>query len=106
MMGTLAAALARKGIETNEDSYRAEVEDDIENINGVPKITQIRVEYLLTTKDEKTQEARDAFAVYIGSCPAAQSVIGCIDIKDKLLLDENQRFGCGIGSSLCRWRGD
>ena len=88
MLGTLAAALARKGIETNEDSYRAEVEGDIENVNGVLKITQIRVEYHLTTKDEKAQEARDAFAVYIGSCPAAQSVIGCIDIKDRLVLNE------------------
>ena len=52
MMGTLAAALARKEIRTSEDLYRAEVEGDIENVNGVLKITQIRVDYHLTTKDE------------------------------------------------------
>jgi organic hydroperoxide reductase OsmC/OhrA len=86
MMGTLAAALARKGIGTSENLYRAEVEGDIEDVNGVLKITQIRVDYHLTTKDEKAQEARDAFASYITSCPAAQSVIGCIGIKDNLIL--------------------
>ena len=86
MMGTLAAALARKGIQTTEDLYRAEVEGDIENVNGVLKITQIRVNYHLTAKEEKAQDAREAFASYIASCPAAQSVIGCIAIKDNLIL--------------------
>jgi len=86
-MGTLAAALARKGIETTGDLYGAEVEGDIENVNGVLKITQIRVNYHLTTKEEKAQDARDAFSSYIASCPAAQSVIGCIGIKDNLVLD-------------------
>ncbi len=86
MMGTLAAALARKGIKTPEDLYRAEVEGDIENVNGVLKITQIRVDYHLTTGQEKAEDARVAFGSYIASCPAAQSVIGCIDIKDNLVL--------------------
>jgi organic hydroperoxide reductase OsmC/OhrA len=86
MMGTLAAALARKEIKTSEDLYRAEVEGDIENVNGILKITQIRVDYHLTTKGEKAQDAREAFASYINSCPAAQSVIGCIGIKDNLIL--------------------
>jgi hypothetical protein len=86
MMGTLAAALARKEIRTSEDLYWAEVEGDIENVNGVLKITQIRVYYHLTAEEEKAEAARDAFASYIASCPAAQSVIGCIGIKDSLVL--------------------
>jgi organic hydroperoxide reductase OsmC/OhrA len=86
MMGTLAAALARKGIETPEDVYRAEVEGDIENVNGVLRITQIRVDYHLTAGDDKTKDAKEAFASYLLSCPAAQSVIGCIDIRDNLVL--------------------
>jgi len=85
-MGTLAAVLARKGIDTRGELYRAEVEGDIENVNGVLKITQIRVDYHLTTKDKNAQDAREAFASYIASCPAAQSVIGCIGIKDNLVL--------------------
>jgi organic hydroperoxide reductase OsmC/OhrA len=86
MMGTLAAVLARKGIKTPEDLYWAEVEGDIDNVNGVLKITQIRVKYHVTAEDEKTDGAREAFASYLASCPAAQSVIGCIDIKDSLVL--------------------
>jgi hypothetical protein len=86
MMGTLAAALARKEIKTPEDLYWAEVEGDIENVNGVLKITQIRVNYNLTAEEEKATLAREAFASYLASCPAAQSVIGCIEIKDNLVL--------------------
>jgi organic hydroperoxide reductase OsmC/OhrA len=85
MMGTLAAALARKEIRTPEDLYWAEVEGDIENVKGVLKITQIRVNYHLTAGQEKAEQAREAFASYLASCPAAQSVIGCIDIKDDLV---------------------
>jgi organic hydroperoxide reductase OsmC/OhrA len=86
MMGTLAAALARKEIKTPEDLYWAEVEGDIENVQGVLKITQIRVNYHLSAGDEKAEDAREAFASYLASCPAAQSVIGCIEIKDNLVL--------------------
>jgi len=85
-MGTLAGRLAKQEIRTSEDLYWAEVEGDIENVNGVLKITQIRVNYHLSTAEEKTKDAREAFASYLASCPAAQSVIGCIEIKDNLIL--------------------
>ena len=57
MMGTLAAVLAKKGIKTPEDLYWAEVEGDIDNVNGVLKITQIRVNYHVTAEDEKADGA-------------------------------------------------
>jgi len=85
-MGTLAGRLAKKEIKTSEDLYWAEVEGDIENVNGVLKITQIRVDYHLTAEHDKEEEAREAFRSYLAFCPAAQSVIGCIDIKDNLVL--------------------
>jgi organic hydroperoxide reductase OsmC/OhrA len=88
MMGTLATALARRKIPTPEDRYWAEVEGDIENVNKVLKITQIRVRYHLKVSAEKVTEAREAFSSYLTSCPAAQSVIGCIDLKDQLLVEE------------------
>ena len=88
MMGTLATALARRQIATPEDCYWADVEGDIENVNHVLKITQIRVQYHLKVSKGKTEEAREAFSSYLTSCPAAQSVIGCIKIKDDLLLEE------------------
>ena len=87
-MGTLAAALARKQIRTPEELYWADVEGDIENVNNVLKITQIRVKYHLKVPPGKTGEAREAFSSYLSSCPAAQSVIGCIQIKDELAVEE------------------
>jgi hypothetical protein len=88
MTGTLARFLAEKQIPTPEDRYRAEVEGDIEDVNHVLKITQIRVKYYLKVVVGKVKEAREAFSSYLISCPAAQSVIGCIQIKDDLILEE------------------
>jgi organic hydroperoxide reductase OsmC/OhrA len=88
MMGTLARFLAERQIPTPEDLYRAEVEGDIENVNNVLKITQIRVMYYLKVPSEKSREAKEAFSSYLTSCPAAQSVIGCIQIKDDLIIEE------------------
>ena len=72
---------SEKGSRTPEAHYRAEVEGDIENVKGVLRIIQVCVDYHLTAGDEKAKDAREAFASYLLSCPAAQSVIGCIDIK-------------------------
>jgi len=88
MLGTLARFLAEKKISTPEDHYWAEVEGDIENVNSVLKITQIRVNYHLKVLQGKGREAREAFSSYLTSCPAAQSVIGCINIKDDILIEE------------------
>jgi hypothetical protein len=88
MMGTLATVLAGKKIFTREDRYRAEVEGDVENVEGVLKITAIRVTYYLKIPKELVGDAREAFSSYLHLCPAAQSVIGCIALKDELVLEE------------------
>lgn len=88
MMGTLATLLAGKKIPTPEDRYWADVAGDIENVNGVLKITRIGVTYHLKIPPDKTAEAREAFSNYITRCPAAQSVIGCINLDDKLEIEE------------------
>ncbi|MGC2061701.1 MAG: hypothetical protein WA610_01895 [Thermodesulfovibrionales bacterium] len=88
MMGTLATVLAGKKIFTREDRYRAEGEGDIENVNGVLKMTAIRVTYHLKVSKEQIGAAREAFSSYLHLCPAAQSVIGCIAIKDQLVTEE------------------
>ena len=87
-MGTLARFLAEKKIATPEELYWADVEGDIENVNNVLKITQIRVKYQLKVPEGKVEEAREAFTSYLTSCPAAQSVIGCIHILDDLVVEE------------------
>jgi organic hydroperoxide reductase OsmC/OhrA len=88
MMGTLARFLAERKIPTPEELYWADVEGDIENVNNVLKITQIRVKYHLKVPRAKTAEVKEAFSSYLTSCPAAQSVIGCIDIKDDIAIEE------------------
>jgi hypothetical protein len=86
MMGTLAGVLAAKNIPTiPEDLYWVDVEGDIEKVNDIPKITQIRTTFHLKVPEGKEQDARDAFSAYLVRCPAAQSVIGCIDIVDNLV---------------------
>ena len=86
MMGTLATALAGKEIATPEEHYRADVEGDIESVSGVLKITRIRVTYHLDVPEEKRPDAQEAFSGYLARCPAAQSVMGCIEINDTLVL--------------------
>ncbi len=90
MMGTLATLLAGKGIPTTEDLYWVDVEGDIEKVNDIPKITQIRVTYHLTVPETKAPDAREAFSTYLTRCPAAQSVIGCIAIRDDLIVHNLQ----------------
>jgi organic hydroperoxide reductase OsmC/OhrA len=88
MMGTLATALAGRKIPTHTDRYMAKVEGDIEDIDGVLRITAIRVAYTLKVPAGKTEEAREVFADYVTGCPAANSVRGCIDITDTLEITE------------------
>ena len=64
------------------------MEGIIENVNNMLKITQIILKYHLKVSKQKAGEARAAFSSYIDACPAAQSVIGCINIKDDLLIEE------------------
>lgn len=84
MMGTFAAALAKRRIATPAKRYRADVRGDIENVGGVLKITRIRVHLTLKLPSDKRIEAQSCFEAYLTACPAAQSVIGCIDIDHTL----------------------
>lgn len=87
-MGTLATLMAGKKIPTPESLYWADVEGDIENVNGVLKITTIRVKYHLKVSEDKVADAKESFANYITRCPAAQSVIGCIKLEDELVIEK------------------
>jgi hypothetical protein len=88
MMGTLATALASRKIPTHTDRYKAQVEGDIEDQDGVLRIARVRVDYELKVPVGKTGEAQEVFAVYLKGCPAAMSVTGCIDIIDSLEITE------------------
>lgn len=84
MMGTFATALAKRRIATTEKRFRADVRGDIEDVDGVLKITRIHVQYTLKLLPDKHSEAQACFESYMTRCPAAQSVVGCIDISHSL----------------------
>jgi organic hydroperoxide reductase OsmC/OhrA len=88
MMGSLATLMAGKKIPTPEQLYWADVEGDIENVEGVLRITTIRVKMHLKCPEEKVAEAKEAFANYIKRCPAAQSVKDCIKLQDELIFEK------------------
>ena len=86
MMGTFASVLATKKIRTHTDRFQANVEGDIENVEGVLKITVIRVHYVLKIRPEEKSDVHWALDNYIEMCPAAMSVTGCIRIEHSLEL--------------------
>jgi len=82
----MASVLATKKIRTHTDRFRAEVEGHIREVSGILKITQIRVRYFLKVPADQEADARWGFENYIEKCPAAQSVVDCIQIDDELEL--------------------
>jgi hypothetical protein len=88
MMGSLATLMAGKKIPTPEHLYWADVEGDIENVEGVLRITTIRVKMHLKCPEEKVADAKEAFANYIVRCPAAQSIKDCIKLQDELIFEK------------------
>ena len=89
-MGTLATVLAGKKIRTFKDLFKATVTGDIEDVDGVLKITRINVNYLLKVPEEKRGDALEALETYLQFCPGAQSVIGCIEINHELTMENLQ----------------
>lgn len=87
MMGTLATVMAGKKIRTFQDRFKATVTGDIEAVDGVLKITRINVIYQLKLPDAQREAAESCFNNYIHRCPAAQSVIGCIDVNHELKME-------------------
>ena len=88
MMGTFAAMLAKNRIPTPADRYRADVRGEIEAVDGVLKITRINVHYTLKLSADQREAAQSCFKTYLTGCPAAQSVIGCIDITHDLEMQD------------------
>ena len=87
MMGTLAAALAGRGIATGADIFGAAVEGDIEDVDGILRITEIRVRYGLKVAPGREDDALRVMDTYLDKCPAAQSVAGCIRLAHELHIE-------------------
>lgn len=88
MMGTFAAMLAKSRIPTHEDRYHADVDGEIEAVDGVLKIVRIKVHYTLKVAADKRKEAEAAFDVYLPHCPAAASVMDAIEISHDVVYED------------------
>ena len=74
MTGTLAGALAARKIPTQPDRLASEVEGFIENVDGKPLITRIKVHYAVKVPKGKREDPLRAIEVHEKGCPASQSV--------------------------------
>ncbi len=74
MTGTLAGALAARKIPTHPDKLSSEVEGFLENVDGKPLITRIKVHYSVKVPRGKRADAERAIEVHEKGCPASQSV--------------------------------
>jgi uncharacterized OsmC-like protein len=81
MTGTLAVALAARKIPTQPDRLDSEVEGYVENVDGKPLITRIKVHYKVRVPRGKREEALRAIEVHERGCPASQSVQRGIKIE-------------------------
>jgi uncharacterized OsmC-like protein len=57
----------------------AQVEGDIEDVDGVMKITRIRLHYRFRIPPGTKEKVDRVLASYADKCPAYQSVKGCIE---------------------------
>ncbi len=74
MTGTLAGALAARQIPIQPGHLSSEAEGFIENIDGKPLITRIKVHYKVKVPKGKREETERAIEVHEKGCPASQSV--------------------------------
>ena len=69
-----------RGIASYPNRLKADVEGDLEDIDGVMKISNIRVHYKIKIPSGKQPEAERALEVHERACPAAMSVRESIGI--------------------------
>lgn len=81
MTGTLGGALEVRDIPSHPEKLSSDVEGDIEDVDGVMKITRIRVHYDIKIPAGKKAEAERALEVHVRGCPAAMSVKDCIAVE-------------------------
>lgn len=86
-MGTLGAALDVRGVKS-AGNLVADVEGDIEDVDGVLKITRIRLVYRFTIPPGTREQVQRALDSYADNCPAYLSVKGCIECTWEAAIEE------------------
>lgn len=81
MTGTLGRALEVRGVPSHPEKLSALVEGDIEDVEGVMKITRIRVAYQIRVPSGKRAEAERALEVHERGCPAAMTIRDAVELE-------------------------
>jgi uncharacterized OsmC-like protein len=68
----------------------ARVEGDIEDVDGVMRITKIRLHYRFRVPSGNREKVERLLASYAEKCPAYQSVKGCIECRWDAEIEEGQ----------------
>ena len=66
----------------------AHVEGDIEDVEGVLKISKIRLKYRFKVPAGLKEKAERALGVYADLCPAYQTVKGCVECSWEADIEE------------------
>ena len=70
------------------DNLVAQVEGDIEDVNGVMRITRIRLHYRFKVPAGSREKVDRLLTSYSEQCPAYQSVKGCIECSWEADIEE------------------
>ncbi len=70
------------------ENLSANVEGDIEEVDGVLKITKIRLGFKMKIPQGMREKAERALESYAEKCPAYQSVRRCIDVTWEAEIEE------------------
>lgn len=81
MTGTLAGALEARQIPSYPDKLEAQVEGYIEEVDGKPLITRIKVHYTLKVPQGRKADAERCIGFHEQHCPVSQSVRRGIEIE-------------------------
>ncbi|MCH8068715.1 MAG: OsmC family protein [Candidatus Marinimicrobia bacterium] len=86
MTGTFGGALEARKIKSAPDRLFSEVEGDIESIDGVLRITKIRVIYHLKYAGDEEEKVQRAFKSHPLKCPAYMTLRDVVEFTLSLKL--------------------
>jgi uncharacterized OsmC-like protein len=89
MTGTVAGALAARGLSTDSEKLQVEAEGRIEDVDGKMILTGIKMRYRLTVPKDKRAAAERALQHHEGMCAASESVRRGITVEwESEIVDE------------------
>ncbi len=101
MTGTVAGALAARGVKADPDKLQVEAEGKIEDVDGKMILTGIKIHYRLKVPKDKRASVERALEQHEGLCAASESVRRGItvewesDIQEESGSDDAQSLAAG-----------